>query len=281
MTEHLKKELWARYEATKSSLLNNQFGRPISLISAIDNNILSGEIIGIIEFPFSLVGSKLDEPPEWCEALMLHVNTKACTFKNGNIGKIHLYGGRKSYQAPEQSSRITLDFIHQVQQDDFMALKLFSDIGPYGTKNYQIEFMAIPLINDKAELQSDKTLVRLAFSYRIGWLARQTIRLYLATLGHNKVGFTITEIKQGRPIYIKGFKGIIERNTMRYYLALDTVLNVEKSDDDPLKRYRYWHQATQRFPRQLHEVDTEKYLTNKAREIQNQQRIQSQLDSSS
>ena len=278
--QSIKDDFIAQFLAIKPSIEESEFGMPIRLVSDIKNNVLSGEITGIIDFPFALVRSRLDEPEDWCNALILHANTRACIYENGAIGKIHLYGGRKYYQPPQQASMITLDFIHRIQQEDLMALKLFSDQGPYDTENYLIEFTAMPLPYGISKRDTHKTLVRLSFSYHLGWLARQTVRLYLATLGHDKVGFTIVDVKQGQPVYIKGFQGIMERNTMRYYLALDTVLTVETERKAPLQRFRYWHDATQRFPLQLQEIEKEKYLANKALEMENQLRMQARINQS-
>jgi hypothetical protein len=98
---------------------------------------------------------------------------------------------------------------------------------------------------------------------------------YLATLGRNKVGFTVTGVQpDGETRYIAGMRGLTERNTMRYYLAVESFLRslsapaqsrVEKSLDD-------WFTAIERYPRQLHEMERGEYLAMKRMEYARQQK---------
>jgi hypothetical protein len=68
-------------------------------------------------------------------------------------------------------------------------------------------------------------------------------------------------------------RGLVERNTMRYYLAVEAFLGalsappqarVEKSLSD-------WFAAIERYPRQLHELERGEYLDMKRREYSRQQ----------
>jgi hypothetical protein len=71
-------------------------------------------------------------------------------------------------------------------------------------------------------------------------------------------------------------RGLVERNTMRYYLAIDAYLAAlslppaERAE----KRLQTWFAATERFPRQLHEMDRASYLEMKHKEIQRMQAAQ-------
>jgi len=53
-----------------------------------------------------------------------------------------------------------------------------------------------------------------------GWagnpLLRRAMQAYLATIGSAKVGFTILDRRDGKPVYQGGVLGLLERNTMRY-----------------------------------------------------------------
>lgn len=43
----------------------------------------------------------------------------------------------------------------------------------------------------------------------------------VATVGSDKIGFAVIGHEpDGTPLYIGGTRGVVERNTMRYYLAL-------------------------------------------------------------
>ena len=97
---------------------------------------------------------------------------------------------------------------------------------------------------------------------------------YLSTIGSGKVGFSVVDrLPDGRPVYVGNMRGVIERNTMRYYLAIDTYLGslalppAERVE----RRLRDWYAATERYPRQLHEMERDDYLAMKRKELQRQQ----------
>ena len=97
---------------------------------------------------------------------------------------------------------------------------------------------------------------------------------YLATIGRDKVGFTTTgKQPNGQPIYIKGVRGVVERNTMRYYLAIDTYLAALNTPPEGQleKRLQLWFNGTDQYARQLHEVERGDYLAMKRSEYQRQQ----------
>lgn len=269
--------LYSQYQAVSSAINNNAFGLPLTLKSSIHEEQLTGQIIGVLGNDFTDSVPLLDNPEDWCEILMLHINIKACTFENGESGrgKVHLYSGRKFYQTPQQATKLTLDFSTIAAQDNYLSVMLFSDTGPLGTRNYLIELEVMPLPGEVImENRAYRTLIRMTFSYRMSWHSRLAVRLYLATLARNKVGFTVVRMEHNQPVYIQGLQGIIERNTTRYYLAIKTKLDWPDSNTDPLDLFSKWFDATQRYKRQLYEVDKSDYLQNKTRELQNQRQQQ-------
>jgi hypothetical protein len=100
------------------------------------------------------------------------------------------------------------------------------------------------------------------------------MKTYLATIGSGKVGFTQTgKQSSGQPEYIGGMRGLAERNTMRYYLAIDAYLGALASPP-PLqfqKRLQSWYSATEQYPRQLRELDRTTYFDMKRSEYLRQQ----------
>jgi hypothetical protein len=100
------------------------------------------------------------------------------------------------------------------------------------------------------------------------------MQAYLGTVGRNKVGFTaVGNESGGRRQSVGGMRGVVERNTMRYYLAIEAYLGalgtpaksrMEKSLGD-------WFAATERYPRQLHEMERGEYLDMKRKEYSRQQ----------
>jgi hypothetical protein len=144
---------------------------------------------------------------------------------------------------------------------------LNADAGPLGTKNYRIVLEAIPL-------DANSTFVHLSYSYAYGMLGRVAMQSYLATIGRNKVGFSIIERKpDGTPVYVADVRGVIERNTMRYYLAIEAYLGAYALpvSEQAETRLRAWFDAVERYPRQLHELGRDEYLSMKRRELARQE----------
>jgi hypothetical protein len=103
------------------------------------------------------------------------------------------------------------------------------------------------------------------------------MRAYLASSGRHKMGFSVVgRTPQGRPVFVSGMRGVIERNTMRYYLALEAHL---AALDAPLaeraeKRLRAFHAGLERHPLQLHELVLGEYLDIKRKDASRVQREQ-------
>ena len=96
---------------------------------------------------------------------------------------------------------------------------------------------------------------------------------YFSTIGRVKVGFTVTgKENDGSPIYIGGMRGLVERNTMRYYLAIEAYLGALTLSPRAQfeKRIGDWFVAVERYPRQLHEIEKAEYLDMKRKEQRRQ-----------
>jgi hypothetical protein len=100
------------------------------------------------------------------------------------------------------------------------------------------------------------------------------MQAYLATIGRNKVGFTVVSTQpDGRILHIGGMRGVVERNTMRYYLAIEAFLGALSAPPQARleKRLHDWFAAIERYPRQLHELEQSEYLDMKRKEYLRQQ----------
>ena len=277
--EAVRTELLEKYQAVRGQLHDNDFGLPIVITSIDQDKLLQGEIIGIIEHNYSAARQSLLQLPDWCDTLILHLNTKACSYENDGQAKIHLYSGRKYYETPVQATRLTMNFNIIAEHDDFLWLQLHADKGPLGTRDYRIEFQAMPLITPADQSSSaTQTLVRLTFSYRMNWLARKAMSLYLGTLARDKIGFTVIGTQYDQPVYIDGVQGIIERNTVRYFLAVKTHLDALAKGASMEQQFSAWFNATERYHLQLHEVEKDEYLNAKQQELHNQRLEQQRLD---
>ena len=91
-----------------------------------------------------------------------------------------------------------------------------------------------------------------------------------------EVPFSILSTQNGQPEYVQGVRGVVERNTMRYYLAIDAYLaaaNTANNDTENAqleRRLENWFDSTERYAMQLHEVEKADYLSMKRSEVERQ-----------
>lgn len=247
--------LRAKVDALKPQLARNAFKRPLTIASSETPDKLSGDIYALVDHPFNQVSGALREPAAWCQVLMLHLNTKHCAVKSGGAA-LAVAVGRKFDQPLSDAQQI--DFAYSVGQADanYLNVRLSAATGPLSTHDYNIVLEAAPADNGK-------TALHMSYAYAYGTAARMAMKGYLATLGSDKVGFTPT----GAGAYIGGVRGVVERNTMRYYLAIDSYLDAP-APAQLEQRLGAWFDATEQYAQQLHEVDRSDYLTMKRHEFQ-------------
>ena len=249
-------------------------GSRLEVGSETRGDLLRAGVSGVIAYPFPDVAAALSVPRNWCEIAPLSMNIKACTQQaEGQEGTLTLYAGRKVYQPPEDAYRIDYRFYIAENAPDRLWLFLFAAEGPMGTSDYRIEMEAVP--------EGDGTRLHISSSYRSSLLSRIATSGYLATLGRNKVGFSHEEETAGEePALVGGVRGVIERNAMRYFLALRAFLeNQHLAGKERFEAcLETWYDLTERYPRQLHEMEKEEYFQAKLRERKQQQRLQSLLD---
>ncbi|MBD3609110.1 MAG: hypothetical protein HUJ30_01020 [Gammaproteobacteria bacterium] len=79
----------------------------------------------------------------------------------------------------------------------------------------------------------------------------------------------------GEPIYIKGIKGVIERNIMRYYFVL--LVEFDKHNVHYEQKLENWFAYTERYHRQLYEYEKTVFMQAKLKERENQFKLQKLL----
>jgi hypothetical protein len=263
--------LKAKYSELNNQLLNNQFQRELYLISTESQQDLKGEIYAVVNYPFASVSKALNNPNHWCDALILHVNIKYChatgdeanTVLNVNLGK-------KNEQPLPLTYGVAFSYREVMKTSDYFAVELKAANGPLSTHDYRIWIEATPI-------KDGRTFLHFTYAYAFGLAGRLAMQSYLATGGRNKVGFTISsKLPNDKPGYIQGVRGVVERNTMRYYLAIDAYLSALTSQpkDQLEKRLQQWYNSTEQYAVQLHEVERNDYLEMKRKEYQRQQTIQ-------
>lgn len=259
--------LRSSYTTLGEQLRNNPFGRPLALDSAESPNDLKGDIYAVVDHPFATVNAALNEPAEWCDVLILHLNTKYCRATgNGPGAVVSVAVGKKFDQPLDQAHKVEFQWKPVASTADYLEIQLEAPSGPLGTSNYRIVLQAIPI-------EGGKSFIHLRYSYSYGFAGRVAMKTYLATVGSDKVGFTSTRGADGKSGYIGGVRGVVERNTMRYYLAIDAYLDTLSTPADSRidKRFASWFAATERYARQLHEVDRGEYMDMKRAEYKRQQ----------
>ena len=253
------------------AIAESPFAEPIAVISTLTEDLVEGAVHARLPYPFAQVAADLEELPVWCEITFLHLNIKSCVYREEAgpaDGSLTLYAGRKTYQDPQDAEMIDLARRVAWTDEDRLLIELEGDRGPYGTRDYSIVVHVVP--------HNDETLVNFEFSLRFGAFARFASRIYLATAGRDRVGFTVVDYDNDEPEFIRGLEGMIERNVMRFYLALEAWLDTRErpEQEQPMARLERWFELTDAFPRQLRELERETYLEQKLREYANQQELQ-------
>ncbi len=265
--------LKARHVQLADGLAHNAFARPLVLDSSETAGHLKGDIYARIAQPFTRLAPALLGSEHWCEILILHLNVKRCrasmsasTSANTPVRTpastaassetLSLVVGQKFDQPTVDAYRI--EFVYQLTENrpDYLQLVLSADAGPLGTRQYRIVVEAVAL-------DGGQSFLHLSYAYDQGLAARLAMQAYLATLGRAKVGFSVVGLQpDGAPIYVGNLRGVIERNTMRYYLAIEAYLGA--LDTPPAlqmsQRLNDWHSGVERYPRQLHELERNEYL---------------------
>lgn len=262
--------LQSKHTALATQLASNEFQRPLVIESIETDKSVSGNAYAVINYPFATVASSFRNADNWCEVLILHLNTKYCRAGGDKAKSILAVAvGKKYPQEIHEAYALSFDFKPSLSTPEYMAVQLNADKGPVGTHNYRINLRAVPI-------SGGRTFMHLQYSYAYGLAGRVAMQAYLATLGSGKLGFTQIERQTGGPkTPVEGMRGAVERNTMRYYLAIDAYLaSLASALPEQLeKRLQHWFDATERYPRQLHEIDRSAYLAMKRSEYQRQQAV--------
>ncbi len=260
--------LRAKYSILQDKLRQNQFQKPLYLDSKEHSDRVEGDMYAFINHPFTEVNAALNLPSNWCDILILPPNIKYCnalTTDHRTILNVRI--GKKNEQPLEKAYGVTFDFNITAQTPNYLQVKLTAAQGPVSTRNYSIMLEAIPL-------QNGGTFLHLEYSYSYGFVGRLAMQTYLATIGSDKVGFTIVDKKStGEMVYIDGMRGVVERNTMRYYLAIEAFLDSLSTLPAAQleKRLLDWFAATEKYPDQLREMDKNTYVSMKRKEYSRQQ----------
>jgi hypothetical protein len=256
--------LRSKYGELREELRSNPYGRQMHIDSTESPNALQGDVYAVLEHPFDKVKDSLQDANAWCDIMLLPFNTKYC---HAAEQRLSVRIGRKYNQPVEQAYKIDFQFANPSATPDYMESRLNAAQGPVGTRDYRIRAEAVPL-------DGNRTFLHLSYAYGYGTAGKIAMSAYLSTAGSDKVGFSYaSKDGGGQPVYQGGVRGAIERNAMRYYLAIDSYLDSLAAPEAQRveRRINHWFNATERYPRQLHEMDKNTYVTMKRQEYERQQ----------
>ena len=251
--------LRARHAVLQKQLAENPFGRPLHVESTVSAGRQQGEIHAVLDHRYSLVAPALERAEHWCEILTLQVNVKGCIPSGGTISA---FITRKARDAVDSAHRIDFRFEVAPARGDYLKVALSSPTGPVGTRDYEIRLQATPL-------DAKRTFIHLSYAYTLGTMARMAMDAYLMGAGRDKVGFSVVDRESdGRPIYIDGARGVVERSAMRYYLAIESTTEalVLPAPQRLEARLRDWYGAISRYPQLREQVGADEYVAMKRRE---------------
>jgi hypothetical protein len=257
--------LQARYTALRPRLDSNHFNQPLYLESTDHDGTLQSDVYARIDTPFASAGPALLGTAHWCEVLILHLNVKNCRNRSlQSSDAIQLAVGRKFDQALADTYAFEFKYTVAVADTNYQRITLDAPAGPMGTSNYRIVMEVTPL-------DAARSFMHLSYAYQYGTTARLAMQGYLATIGRKKVGFTRTGTQtNGQPEFVGGQRGVVERNTMRYYLAIVAYLGAlatAPENKQSEQRLNDWYSNIEKYPLQLHELTRQEYLDMKHREM--------------
>ena len=249
--------LRARYVELRPQLDNSPFSRPLYLESSDADSHVKGDIYALVRYPFAIVNEALNDPEHWCDMLLLHVYTRKCNaVPDQGVSSVVVNIERKAFALFDNSYTVSFLYRTASTAPDYVDVSLTAATGPMGTSDYRVLLQAVAV-------EEGATFVHFSYANAYGLAGRMVMQTYLATLGRDKVGFTRTDpYSNGFPGYIGGVRGVVERNTMRYYLAMEAYLAALPTPPQERreKRLQSWFTSTEQYARQLHEVERATYL---------------------
>jgi hypothetical protein len=255
-----------RFAELRSRPEANPFLAPVYLQAQDAEGRVQGDVYALIEVPYREARPAIEHLDDWCRILTLHINVKYCRPADDDRRPTLTVGlAPKHEQLLSSVNWVRFAYQLAAASDEYLQIVLRAPSGPFGTSDYRMSIELVPF--------EGRSLLHLSYGYSYGVTANMAMQTYLATLGRNKVGFTVVgKTDDGQPIYVNGIRGVIERNVMRYYFAFDAYLGAQRRPppDRLLKSLQDWFDATERHPRQLHEVTRREYMEMKLREFERQ-----------
>ncbi|TDU32138.1 hypothetical protein DFR24_1526 [Panacagrimonas perspica] len=248
------------YTDAAPALRASAFGRPMRIESTEARGSLRGEVLVEIDQPLDRLVATLERPASWCEVLLLTPNVVACApVGDGDAKQLAVRLSRRFDQPAKEAYAATFDFRLTARQPDYVHLLLTAKKGPVGTRDYRFDVEALAL-------DARRSVLRMVYSYSYGLTARLATQAYLSTKGSEKIGFSTEPGKDGKPRPVGGLRGSVERNAMRYALAIEAH-SAQAPDRAASTRFDssldLWLTAIGRYAAQIGEDDVAAYRKEK------------------
>ncbi|RPH66073.1 MAG: hypothetical protein EHM83_04875 [Burkholderiales bacterium] len=266
--------LSSRYGAMRAQLEASPLGVPVVVTSSEDGEQVRGEVHALLPMPFEDLSARLSVPRDWCQIVLLHLNVKACTHERAaSQDWLTVHSGRKTHENVGKTYPLRFAFRATRAGTDQLDIDLSAATGPMGTRDYRLALAAVAV--------PQGSFLRFSYAYRSSTLSRLAVGTYLATIGRDKVGFTVVgKGRDGQPEYVGGDRGIVERNAVRYYFAIQAYLEgfAVPGAQRVERNLGRWFELTERYPTQLRELERSEYLRGKLKDFDEQSRRQRALD---
>ncbi len=253
-------------------------GLPIHAKVSVAGNVVDFSALAIIARRPEQAMALLDNVRGWCEFILTHPNIKACVEEPAkDRQRIVFYTGAKYFQPVELARPQRYDLRVEQRERGYQAARLWPEPA-------KLADGAGPALIEIVALDDGRTGLRIQYRQPLSAGARLLAASYFATFGRDKIGFSTTGVDaDGKPVYVGGLAGAIERNVVRHFLAIDTLLQAQEAGAEmPLeRRLAHWFALTERHARQLHELERAEYLDIKRREFAQSAELQRSLDAKS
>ena len=242
--------------------------RPLNISSQESKEHLNSDLFATVEYDMATINIAAISPERWCEVMLLLSNSQACE-ANSSKDNDTLNVFISSSKTADSSGATPTEFKLRVQSatKDYIEAALVASAGPMGIRNISLRLQAIPLT-------TTRSFVHFQYSYDTQWLGSMAMQTYLQTAGQGKVGFTSVSGANVSATFIDGVRGVIERNTMRYFLGFDCALafNTQANPQRFNSMAHCWYEQVEKYPVQLHEMHRTEYLNMKAEEYRRQRK---------
>ncbi len=270
--EQQAEDLIALYAQYESRIAKSPLGLPLYFESRVENDFSGVDIYGVLDFPLETLQKELSKPKNWCDIIILHPNIRACTYSGDTSGSVLvLHNVKRHFHAIAEAYQ--MHFKYQIMSDSrsLLDISMKADSGPFNSTDHKLRLRA-------GALDAKRSFVHLSYSYTYGPLQYIAMRSYFALFGVRRAGFSIDSFddKNG-PVYVSGVKGAVERNVMRYYLAILAYFDAMKYPPEQRfeKRLSGWIGLSDRYTEQFPKIENEQYFDFKRLDLKNQNLLQS------